>query len=59
MTDVMIYMGSALMAWNICQYVRFSRDINGKEGWKKESRILNLPILLLVLFLCGYLAVGL
>ena len=58
MTDVMIYMGAALMAWNICQYIRFSRDISGKEGWKKESRILNLPILLLVLFLCGYLAVG-
>ncbi len=58
-TDVMIYMGAALMAWNICRYVRFSRNISSKEGWKQETRILSLPILLLVLFLCGYLAVEL
>ena len=54
----MIYLGSALMAWNICRYVRFSREISARENWTVETKILRLPILLLVLFLCGYLVVG-
>ena len=59
MTDVMVYLGAALMAWNVWRYVRFSRDASVRDDLKQEARILNLPILLLVLFLCGYLAVGL
>ena len=55
--EAMILLGSALMAWNICQYVRFSRDVSTKGDWKQEAKILRLPILLLVLFFCGYLAV--
>ena len=55
--ELMILLGSALMAWNICQYVRFSRDVSAKGDWKQEAKILRLPILLLVLFFCGYLAV--
>ena len=58
MTEIMIYLGSALMAWNICRYVRFSREISARENWTVETKILRLPILLLVLFLCGYLVVG-
>ena len=54
----MIYLGSALMVYNICQYIRFSRHIRERGDWKQERRILNLPILLLVLFLCGYLGVA-
>ena len=57
--DILIYSGSALMAWNIFQYVRFSRTVSSRSNWEQEARILRLPILLLVLFLCGYLAVGL
>ena len=45
------------MAWNICQYLRFARDVSAKGSWKKEAKILRLPILLLVIFFCGYLAV--
>lgn len=59
MTYAMVYLGAALMAWNIWRYIRFSREVSARDGWKKETRILNLPIMLLVLFLCGYLAVGL
>ncbi|MBQ3379755.1 MAG: response regulator [Clostridia bacterium] len=47
------------MAWNIFQYVRFSKSVSKRGDWKKEANILRLPIILLVLFLCGYLAVGL
>ena len=55
----MVYLGSALMAWNVYRYIRFSRDESVRESLKQETKIMNLPILLLVLFLCGYLAVGL
>lgn len=54
----MIYLGSALMVFNICQYIRFARHIRKRGDWEKERSTLNFPILLLVMFLCGYLAVG-
>lgn len=59
MTDVMTYLGAALMAYNIYRYIRFSRDAGVRSDLKEETKILNLPILLLVMFFCGYLAVGL
>jgi len=55
----MVYLGMALMVYNIWQYCRFARRISGRGDWKKERQILNIPIVLLVLFLIGYLAVGL
>ena len=54
----MIYLGSALMICNIRQYIRFARQVRERGDWEQEQRILRFPILLLVLFLCGYLAVG-
>ena len=57
--DVLIYLGAALMTWNVFRYVRFARKVSARSNWEQEARILRLPILLLVLFLCGYLAVGL
>ena len=59
MTEAMVYLGAVLMAWNVYRYIRFARNVNAGDEWKQELRILRLPILLLVLFLCGYLAVGL
>ena len=56
--SVMVYLGAALMAWNVYRYIRFSRDAGVRNDLKEETRILNLPILLLVLFLGGYLAVA-
>ena len=55
----MILLGAALMAWNVYRYIRFARVVSARDDWKQEMRILRLPILLLVLFLCGYIAVGL
>ena len=54
----MVYLGSALMLYNISQYIRFSRHIKERGDWKQEQGALNLPIVLLILFLAGYLAVG-
>ena len=55
---VMVYLGSALMAFNVFLYLRFARHLRKSGSWSKESRVLNIPIVLLILFLAGYLAVG-
>ena len=55
---LMIYAGSALMAYNIYRYVCFSRDVRKHGNWDQELRLFNLPILLLILFFIGYLIVG-
>lgn len=57
--DGMIFLGSALMVYNIYSYVRYAKNLQKKEDWGKERNILYVPIVLLVLFLLGYLAVGL
>ena len=54
----MVYLGSILMVYNIYGFVRFARYISSRERWGKEVRILYVPIVLLVMFLLGYLAVG-
>ena len=56
--DGMIYIGSALMVYNIWGFMRFSRRIRQRDEWKEDERILNIPIILLLLFLVGYLVVG-
>ena len=58
-TQIMIYMGIALMALNIFKYVRFSREIRARGDWDREANILRLPVVLLILFLFGYIAVAL
>ena len=54
----MVYLGSALMVYNIIGFVRFARYIRGMKLWRWGSRILDIPIALLVSFLLGYLMVG-
>ena len=54
----MIYLGSLLMVYNIFGFVRFSRDVKKMGTWAANERILNVPIILLICFLLGYLAVG-
>ena len=56
---LMIYAGSALMAYNIYRYVCFSRDVRKHGNWDQEQKLFNLPIMLLILFFVGYLTVGL
>jgi hypothetical protein len=55
---MMIYVGAALMVYNIWQYIRFARRIRAQGHWEQEGRILRVPIVLLILFLIGYLAVA-
>ncbi len=54
----MIYLGSALMVFNIVRYVQFQRLALSAGNWKKEAAIFRIPLILLILFLAGYLAVG-
>ncbi len=54
----MIFAGSALMVLNIIRYCAFARFLRKDRGWKEENRILYIPIILLALFLAGYIIVG-
>ena len=58
LTRGMIYLGSLLMVYNICSFVRFARFIRNMKSWSQRNCILYIPIALLVSFLLGYLAVG-
>ena len=58
MCIIMIYLGIALMIYNIYKYVMFARLMRSRGDWKRERRIFNIPVLLLVLFLAGYIAVS-
>ena len=55
---LMIYLGSALMVYNVVSYIRYAQSIRKRGEWAKRLRLLHAPIILLVLFLFGYLAVG-
>ena len=55
---LMIYVGSALMAYNIYRYICFSRDVRKHGNWDQEQKLFNIPIVLLILFFVGYLIVG-
>lgn len=54
----MVYLGSILMVYNIYGFIRFSRFVRGRKNWGKENAILIVPIVLLIMFLLGYLLVG-
>ena len=53
----MVYLGSALMLYNIYCFIRFAINMSAGKH-KKENRVLHIPIALLVLFLAGYLVIG-
>ncbi len=54
----MVYLGSALMVYNIYGFIRFARYVRNLRSWNRENHILYIPIILLVCFLIGYLVVG-
>lgn len=56
--DGMIFLGSALMVYNIWGFIRYSRHLKAQENWDKGNGILRIPIVLLILFLMGYIVVG-
>ena len=55
---VMIVLGSLLMVYNIVGFGRFAYRIRSLKNWGGNNAILNVPITLLVMFLIGYIAVG-
>ena len=55
--SAMIYLGSALMVCNIWRYFRFTRQMNWMERSARSRLALYTPLVLLILFLIGYLAV--
>ncbi len=58
LNQVLVFLGSALMVYNIVGFVRFARYVRTLNAKKSISSALVLPIVLLVLFLLGYLSVG-
>ena len=57
--DAFIYLGALLMVYNIWGFVRYARSVSAREKHLSRTRILYIPIFLLVMFLLGYLAVAL
>jgi len=51
------FLGSLLMVYNIYCFVKFVRYIQKLKSWNRKSGILYIPVILLVCFLVGYLAV--
>ena len=56
---IMIYAGSALMVYNVARYGAFVKNRVEIEQQNRENGILVVPLILLIFFLVGYLAVGL
>ena len=54
----MVYGGAALMVWNIICFVRYAKYVKKQKSWKQNGFLLQAPIVLLLLFLAGYLLVG-
>jgi len=54
----MVFCGAALMVYNIYSFIRFALFVRKQKSWKSNNLILYIPIILLVLFFLGYVAVG-
>lgn len=54
----MVYLGTILMAYNVFCFIRFARFLRGRGHQDEDARILYIPVVLVVLFLAGYIAVA-
>ena len=54
----MVYLGAALMVYNVFSYARYTKQVLKNENWQKERLLIRIPVVLLTLFLLGYLAIG-
>ena len=54
----MIFMGAALMIYNIILYVQFMKKMKWLQNTTRDRFTLYFPLILLVLFFAGYLFVG-
>ena len=55
---IMIFLGAVLMIYNIMRYWRFTQRMSWLQRSKRDKTELYIPLVLLVLFLAGYLFVG-
>ena len=55
---ILIDCGAALMALNIFNFCRFEAFMKDQDAFKKNNRILYAPVVLLVMFLIAYMAIG-
>ena len=54
----MVFCGAGLMVYNIYGFIRFAGYVKKQKAFENRNSILHIPIILLVMFLLGYLAVG-
>lgn len=54
----MVFCGAALMVYNIYGFIRFAKYVRKQKAFETNSGILYVPVILLIMFLLGYLAVG-
>ena len=58
LTYAMVYLGAALMVYNIIGFIKYARQMQSRAEGKKQIVVLYVPIILLFLFLLGYLLIG-
>jgi len=56
--DIMIFAGAALMVWNILRYYSYMKSTIDYGEWEGNNATLIVPLILLVMFLLGYVVVG-
>ncbi len=54
----LVFLGSALMVYNIYGFISFSRFIKSQKSWKNDNKAVDIPVILVILFLLGYLIIG-
>ncbi|MBR6172444.1 MAG: response regulator [Eubacterium sp.] len=54
----MIFLGAALMVFNIYGFISYARFVKSQKSWNSRNGILYVPIVLLIFFLLGYLFIG-
>ena len=54
----MIFVGAALMIYNIIQYIQFMKKMKWLQNSSRDRIVLYFPLILLILFFAGYLFVG-
>lgn len=55
---ILIFAGAALMVFNVGAFVRYERYVRSLETWKGNNAVLIIPLVLVAMFLVGYLVVG-
>lgn len=58
LTYGMVFCGAALMIYNIYGFTRFAKYVSKQKAFETRTEILYVPVILLVMFLVGYFAVG-